>query len=210
LGWVGQGGSLGGQKKLKKTDTASKNPQSALQPPHSSHMNSHTQNRHHNRNHPPPPPTPPGVALPPPDYAALHGAIRRQCADRNLQATDYFMLKAMQLYEMVVVRHGLMLVGDAMRCVVMVGCVRVGEEVCLVAFWCVVGVPGGVDVGDFEQLTLSLSAENILCRLQGATISQNIPFALTPHHQTEKPSRRHHPPAARPRPCSAWRGRWVI
>lgn len=122
------------------------------------------------------------MSLPPPDYAALHAALGRQCAARNLQATEYFILKAgrrpfccvsgasvchkmcvlcksfqrgdhqrfgrgcldsesdcphhlndhtaspgmphprgqsapqaTQLYEMVVVRHGLMLVGDAMR-----------------------------------------------------------------------------------------------
>lgn len=52
-----------------------------------------------------------GVALPPPDYAALSGALRCQCEAGRLQATDYFMLKATQLYEMVAVRHGLMLVG---------------------------------------------------------------------------------------------------
>ncbi|KAI8468854.1 MAG: dynein heavy chain 8 [Monoraphidium minutum] len=56
----------------------------------------------------------PGVELPPPDYAALHAALGRQCAARGLQATEYFTLKATQLYEMVVVRHGLMLVGEAM------------------------------------------------------------------------------------------------
>lgn len=53
-----------------------------------------------------------GVKLPPPDYDQLVGAMRRQCALHNLQPTDAFLLKATQLYEMVVVRHGLMLVGQ--------------------------------------------------------------------------------------------------
>jgi dynein heavy chain len=52
------------------------------------------------------------VQLPPPDYDLLTAALKRQCAAHNLQATDYFLLKATQLYEMVVVRHGLMLVGQ--------------------------------------------------------------------------------------------------
>jgi len=38
----------------------------------------------------------PGVAPPPADYAALHGAIKRAAAARNLQATDYFLLKVGQ------------------------------------------------------------------------------------------------------------------
>jgi dynein heavy chain len=51
------------------------------------------------------------VALPPPDYIHLVAAMARQCAAHNLQPTDAFLTKAVQLYEMVVVRHGLMLVG---------------------------------------------------------------------------------------------------
>ncbi|KAF6263196.1 dynein heavy chain 8 [Scenedesmus sp. NREL 46B-D3] len=54
----------------------------------------------------------PDVQLPPPDYDLLTAALKRQCAAHNLQATDYFLVKATQLYEMVVVRHGLMLVGQ--------------------------------------------------------------------------------------------------
>lgn len=57
-------------------------------------------------------PAPADVQLPPPDYDLLTAALKRQCAAHNLQATDYFLLKATQLYEMVVVRHGLMLVGQ--------------------------------------------------------------------------------------------------
>jgi len=53
----------------------------------------------------------PGVVLPEPDYAALEAALRGRCRAHNLQAVPYFMNKAIQLYEMVVVRHGLMVVG---------------------------------------------------------------------------------------------------
>jgi dynein heavy chain len=53
-----------------------------------------------------------GVQLPPPDHDQLVGAVKRQCAIHNLQPTDAFLLKVIQLYEMVVVRHGLMLVGQ--------------------------------------------------------------------------------------------------
>jgi hypothetical protein len=34
-----------------------------------------------------------GVKLPPPDYDHLNAALRKQCVRRNLQATEYFMLK---------------------------------------------------------------------------------------------------------------------
>ncbi|KAG8347796.1 putative Dynein heavy chain N terminal region 2 domain1 [Trypanosoma vivax] len=53
----------------------------------------------------------PGVELPEPDYMDMHTALERVCATRNLQLTDYFELKIRQTYEMIVVRHGMMLVG---------------------------------------------------------------------------------------------------
>ncbi|MEW5313906.1 MAG: hypothetical protein WDW38_005438 [Sanguina aurantia] len=53
----------------------------------------------------------PGVLLPKPDYAAMETALGDACAKANLQPTEYFLLKTTQLYEMVVVRHGLMIVG---------------------------------------------------------------------------------------------------
>lgn len=54
----------------------------------------------------------PGVVLPKPDYEALLGAMKRQCNALNLQPTEYFNVKVIQLYEMIVVRHGLMTVGQ--------------------------------------------------------------------------------------------------
>ena len=54
----------------------------------------------------------PGVVLPNPDYANLEEAMRKQCELHNLQPTPYFFTKTIQLYEMIVVRHGLMTVGQ--------------------------------------------------------------------------------------------------
>lgn len=51
------------------------------------------------------------VALPEPDYKDLDDCLRAACKASNLQATPVFMEKAHQLYEMVLVRHGLMVVG---------------------------------------------------------------------------------------------------
>ena len=39
-------------------------------------------------------------------------AMREACAEMNLQPNEYFFLKTTQLYEMIVVRHGLMIVGQ--------------------------------------------------------------------------------------------------
>ena len=54
----------------------------------------------------------PGVVLPAPDYTSLTSALKERCRGANLQPTDYFMMKTIQLYEMIVVRHGLMTVGQ--------------------------------------------------------------------------------------------------
>ncbi|KAK3272243.1 hypothetical protein CYMTET_19451 [Cymbomonas tetramitiformis] len=53
----------------------------------------------------------PGVVLPEADYTDLNKGMRDNCAKMNLQPTPYFLEKTIQLYEMIIVRHGLMLVG---------------------------------------------------------------------------------------------------
>nr|XP_042905569.1 dynein axonemal heavy chain 7 isoform X2 [Parasteatoda tepidariorum] len=53
----------------------------------------------------------PGITLPKPDYQVFLGAVKEVCEKRNLQAVDVFISKIIQTYEMMVVRHGFMLVG---------------------------------------------------------------------------------------------------
>ena len=45
------------------------------------------------------------------DYDNLRAAIVENCLLANLQPLDSFIIKIIQLYEMIIVRHGLMLVG---------------------------------------------------------------------------------------------------
>lgn len=52
-----------------------------------------------------------GVELPPTDYSHLNAALEAAAAAAQLVPTPVFMGKAQQLYEMILVRHGLMLVG---------------------------------------------------------------------------------------------------
>ncbi|XP_076448252.1 dynein axonemal heavy chain 3-like [Babylonia areolata] len=54
----------------------------------------------------------PGVELPSPDYAHLESALRDELAKANLQCVPWFMEKIIQIYDMILVRHGLMIVGD--------------------------------------------------------------------------------------------------
>eukprot|EP00741_Cyanophora_paradoxa_P007767 tig00001206_g7515.t1 len=53
----------------------------------------------------------PGVELPEPDYEKLYKAMDDAIASMNLQGVPMFKTKVIQLFETVMVRHGLMLVG---------------------------------------------------------------------------------------------------
>ncbi|XP_045470082.1 dynein axonemal heavy chain 7 [Harmonia axyridis] len=53
----------------------------------------------------------PGVILPEPDYVIFNEAIAETCKEKNIQCVPFFLEKVQQLYEMIIVRHGLMIVG---------------------------------------------------------------------------------------------------
>ncbi|XP_034826235.1 dynein axonemal heavy chain 7 [Maniola hyperantus] len=54
----------------------------------------------------------PGITLPKLDYDNLLKACDVTCERNNLQPVECFLLKVIQTYEMMIVRHGFMLVGD--------------------------------------------------------------------------------------------------
>jgi dynein heavy chain len=54
------------------------------------------------------------VKLPTPDYGPLLPAIHEQLVEKNLQPKEDFVRAVIQLYETVLVRHGLMVVGECM------------------------------------------------------------------------------------------------
>ena len=54
----------------------------------------------------------PGVTLPTPDYDILTKNIQACCTKMNLQMVPPFLEKVLQVYEMMLVRHGFMLVGE--------------------------------------------------------------------------------------------------
>lgn len=56
----------------------------------------------------------PGVDLPQPDRDELIEALKVRLTARNLQASAWFLGKVVQVYEMILVRHGLMVVGEPM------------------------------------------------------------------------------------------------
>ncbi|CAH1793738.1 unnamed protein product [Owenia fusiformis] len=54
----------------------------------------------------------PGVELPKPDYGVFLEALKDNLKKRKLQDVPWFIEKIIQVYEMILVRHGLMIVGD--------------------------------------------------------------------------------------------------
>uniref|UniRef100_A0A672TSR7 Dynein axonemal heavy chain 3 n=1 Tax=Strigops habroptila TaxID=2489341 RepID=A0A672TSR7_STRHB len=56
----------------------------------------------------------PGVVLPTPDYDLFIKAVTENIIKMDLQPVPWFIGKIIQIYEMMLVRHGFMIVGDAM------------------------------------------------------------------------------------------------
>lgn len=56
----------------------------------------------------------PGITLPPPDYDVIRTELMLQFEKMNLEPTEYAVEKIFQIWEMMLVRHGFMIVGDAL------------------------------------------------------------------------------------------------
>ncbi|XP_061175178.1 dynein axonemal heavy chain 3-like [Saccostrea echinata] len=54
----------------------------------------------------------PGVVCPKPDYGVFMEALKENTRKRKLQCVPWFLDKIIQVYEMILVRHGLMIVGE--------------------------------------------------------------------------------------------------
>nr|XP_014091747.2 dynein heavy chain 12, axonemal isoform X1 [Bactrocera oleae] len=54
----------------------------------------------------------PGVVLPETDYSLIETEFKRICNEIILEPTESFLIKVIQTYEMIIVRHGFMLVGE--------------------------------------------------------------------------------------------------
>lgn len=54
----------------------------------------------------------PGVILPEQDYSKLIDSMKKSCNVNNIQPKPIFLQKCIELYETIMVRHGLMVVGD--------------------------------------------------------------------------------------------------
>ncbi|KAK6187847.1 hypothetical protein SNE40_005782 [Patella caerulea] len=54
----------------------------------------------------------PGVELPKPDYGVFMESLKENILKRQLQTVPWFIDKIIQIYEMILVRHGLMIVGE--------------------------------------------------------------------------------------------------
>lgn len=73
----------------------------------------------------------PGVALPELDYDNIRAALIKHTLLMNLQPLESFLDKAIQLYEMIIVRHGLMMVCVLCLCLCNEMCVNVRVSECL-------------------------------------------------------------------------------
>ena len=54
----------------------------------------------------------PDISLLKADLDTLVGALKTACKKMNIQPTSFFVEKTLQIYEMILVRHGLMVVGE--------------------------------------------------------------------------------------------------